>query len=190
MDEVDRSRIGGLDAGFPSSVESPRQVSRLLFLWPLAGIVALFFVTITYQPLDDALIYWLGGIPCLIVYALTNIAWRKAQTGAQVQSFFPRTIWLAVGCLFVPAVLFLNGVLDHSPLDQHRQVVTRTIVTQGRRGTSYSLELTSWRANRAHEKFVVSKEWYLEANPGDPVIVETHKGALGIPLLVSVHRPD
>ncbi len=189
--EVDQSRIGGLDAGSPSSVEPPRRVSRLLLLWPLAGVVALFFVTITYRPLDETLIWWIAGIPCMIAAVLVNIAWRKAQTGADVRSFFPRTVWLAIGCLFVPLVLLVNGAIDHSPVEQRRQVVIRKILQQSRKGGPYTyLELTSWPANRAHEKVMVSERWYLQAKPGDPVIVETHGGALGIPLLASVHRPD
>jgi hypothetical protein len=190
MDEVDQSRIGGLDAGSPNPVEPPHKVSRLLLLWPLAGVVALFAEFITYPPLDDALIYFISAIPWMITTVLINIAWRKAQTGADVRSFFPPTIWLAIGCLFVPLVLLVNGALDHSPVEQHRQVVTRTILNHGRGGSHYYLELTSWRANRTHEKVTVSERWYREAKPGDPVIVETHSGALGIPLLASVHRPD
>lgn len=160
-------------------------------MWPLAGVVALLYEFITYPPLDDTLIFWIGGIPWMIAVVLINIAWRKAQTGADVRLFFPRTIWLAIGCLFVPVVLQVNGALDRSPLERHRQVVTHTILTHGRRGSiHYYLELTSWRANRTHEKVTVSERWYLEAKPGDPVTVETHRGALGIPLLVSAHEPD
>jgi hypothetical protein len=165
-------------------------VSRLLLLWPLLGAVALFYEVITYSPLDDTLISWIGGIACVITATLINIAWGRAQTGADAQSFLPRTIWLATGCLLVPVVLQVNGALDHSPAEQHRQVVIRTILTHGKNGTSYYLELTSWRANRTHEKVMVSERWYLEAKPGDPVIVETHRGALGIPLLASVRKPD
>jgi hypothetical protein len=189
MDEIDQSRIGGFDSASSGSSEPTRTVSRLLLLWPLAGMIALVAVIITYRPLDEMLMWWLSGVPCVISYTLTNIAWRKAKAGGDVRSFFPLTSWLAVGCLFVPAVLFLNGALDHSPVEQHRQVVTRTIVAYGR-STSYYLEFTSWRANRTHEKVMVSERWYHEAKRGDPVIVEAHKGALGIPLLASVHKPD
>jgi hypothetical protein len=191
MDEFDRSRIGGLDPASPDSSEPPRKVSRLLLLWPLAGIIGVVAATVTYRPIDDTLCWLAGGIPCLAIYTLINISWRKARAGETVPSFFPRTIWLATGCLLVPMVLVANGALDHSPIEQHRQIVTRTIVEHGRRGSvSYYLQVTSWRAGRTHEKVMVSEGWYLAAKPGDPMIVETHKGALGIPLLVSVHSPN
>ena len=147
-------------------------------------------LVVTYRPLDDTLIYWVGGIPCLISYTLTNIAWRKAKAGDDVRSFFPLITWLAFGCLFIPAALFLNGALDHSPVEQHRQVVTRTILTHHKGSVSYYLELTSWRPHHSYEKIGVSERKYLDFSVGDPVIVETRKGALGIPLLVSVHWPE
>jgi hypothetical protein len=188
MDDIDASQVGTLGLEAPGSIDPPRRVSRLLLLWPLAGVIALFAATITYRPLDNTLIWWIEGIPCLVVYTLINIAWRKAKSGENAR-FLPRSIWLAIGSLFVPTVLFLNGALDYSPAEQHRQVITRTIVTHHRGEAFYYLELTSWRG-RSHEKLMVSERSYLEAKPGDPAIVETHKGALGIPLLISVHRPD
>ena len=161
-----------------------------MFLGPVAGFIAFFAVVIAYPPIDDTLFWWVAGIPFLISYTLTNIAWRKAKTGKDARSFFPLTTWLAFGCLLVPTALFVNGALDHSPVEQHRQVVTRTILTHSKGSSYYYLELTSWRENRTYEKVEVSERWYLNAKPGDPVTVETHRGALGIPLLVSVHQPD
>jgi hypothetical protein len=168
MNEISQSEIGTLGPDPTNSTEPPRKVSSLLFLWPSTGFV----------------------LVVAVVYTLINIAWRKAKSGEDAR-FLPRPVWLAIGSLFVPTILFLNGALDHSPVEQHRQVVTRTILEHGRRGgVSYYLELTSWRANRTHEKVMVSEQWYMQAKPGDPAIVETHRGALGIPLLVSVHRPE
>jgi hypothetical protein len=190
MDEINPDQGGSLSADSSASGLDSVKVHWVLFLGPVAGIIALFAVIITYQPLDQALIYWVSAAPCLISCTLTNIAWRKAKRGEDVRSLFPVTTWLALGCLFVPAVLCLNGALDHSPVEQHRLVVMRAIRTHSRKwGDSYYLELTSWRPHHSHEKIGVSERRYLDSNVGDPVIVETRKGALGIPLLVSVHRP-
>jgi len=191
MDEIDQPLIGGFDFASSDPGEPPRNVSRLLLLWPLAGFIAFVAVMIVYQPLDDTLIWWVGAVPCGTSYTLTNIAWRKFKRGDDVRSFFPVTTWLALGCLFVPAVLFLNGALDRSPIEQHRQVVTRTILTHGGKGSiHYDLELTSWRPHHSREKIGVSERKYLDFKVGDAAIVETRKGALGIPLLVSVRWPD
>jgi hypothetical protein len=188
MDKIDQSQIGTLGPEPTNSNEPPRKVSYLLFLWPITGFCLVVAAVITYPPLDDALIWWVGGVPCLVVYALINIAWRKAKRGEDAR-FLPRTVWLAISSLFFATILFLNGALDHSPVEEHRQVITRTILTHHRGDALYYLELTSWRG-RAPEKLMVSERWYSVAKPGDPAIVETHKGALGIPLLVAVHRPD
>jgi hypothetical protein len=191
MDDIIPDQGGVLRADSPASGQDSVKVHWALFFGPLAGMVALFAVMITYQPLDDTLMWWVCGVPCVISYTLTNIAWRKAKRGENVRAFFPLTTWLALGCLFVPAVLYLNGALDHSPIEQHRQVVTRTILEHGRHGSIYYyLELTSWRAHHSHEKIGVSEWKYLDFKVGDPVVVETRKGALGIPLLASVHQPD
>jgi hypothetical protein len=187
MNDMDASRLGTLGPE-PTDSAEPRKVSRLLLLWPLTGFILVIAAVVTYPPLDDVLIWWIGGIACMAVYIPINIAWRQANSGEKAR-FLPRPVWLAIGSLFVPTVLFLNGTLDHSPVEQHRQVVTRTLVTHHRGDAYYYLELTSWRG-RAHEKLMVSERWYLQAKPGDPAIVETRRGALGIPLLVSVHRPE
>jgi hypothetical protein len=189
MDETSQSQIGTLGPEPTNSTERPRKVSYLLFLWPLTGVILMGAAVVTYPRLDDTLIWWVSGVPCLVIYTLINIAWRKAKSGQDAR-FLPRAVWLAIGSLFVPTILFLNGVLDHSLVEQHQQVVTRTILEHGRGGVSYYLELTSWRANRTHEKVKVSEQWYEQAKPGDPAIVETHRGALGIPLLLSVHQPE
>lgn len=192
MTEIDQFRIGGLDPSLPNPIlPPPRKVTRLLLLWPLAGFVAFVAAMVAYRPLDDTLLWCVGGGACLITYTLINIAWRKAQRGEDVRSFFPRPAWLAIASLFVPAVLFLNGALDHSPVERHRQVVSRTILEHGRHGSiDYYLEVTSWRTHHAREKISVSESKYLDFKVGDAVIVETHRGALGIPLLVSAHWPD
>jgi hypothetical protein len=191
MGEIQQSQIDQLGPEAPDAGEMSRRVSRLLLLWPLAGVIVLLVVMITYQPLDDMLIYWIGAAPCVIAALLINVAWRMEHGGRDVRSFFPRTVWLAVGCLSLPIILLANGALDRSPVESHRQTITRTILEHGRHGSiSYYLELTSWRESRTHEKVEVSKQQYLEAKPGDLVIVETHHGALGIPLLVSVHRAE
>jgi hypothetical protein len=185
MNDIDQAPIG---TG-PDPQEPTRRVSRLLLLWPLAGVIGAVYAVFKYQPLDDTLLYWISVIPCLVCYGLINFAWRRSRRGKAIT--LPRTIWLAIGCLFFPMVLVTNGALDYSPAEQHRETVTRTILEHGRRGSIYYyLETTSWRPHHTREKIGVSERKYLDFKVGDPVIVETRKGALGIPLLVSTHWPE
>lgn len=190
MNEIGQSQVDVQGTEPSYSSEPPRKISRLLLLWPLAGIVGLLYGMIRYQPVDDKLIYWIGAAPCMIIFMFVNVAWRSAQRGKGMPSFLPRTLWLASVCLAVPIVLLVNGALDYSPVEKHRQIITRTIFEHGRRdSTFYYVECSSWRG-RSYEKLKVSPREYLESRPGDSFIVETHKGALGIPLLVSAHRTD
>src|SRR4051794_32846296 len=103
MDEIDQSRIDGLDSRSSDSSEPLPRVSRLLLLWPLAGFIAVVAAMITYRPLDEILLWWVGAVPCGISYTLTNIVWRKAKSGDNVRSFFPTTSgWRSAACLFQP----------------------------------------------------------------------------------------
>ncbi len=188
MDEIDQSQIGHLGPESPSSIKPPRKVSWLLLLWPFAGLITTAVAVFSCTPLDDTLIWWISAIPILICYGLINISWRKAQAGEGVPSYFPRTVWLAAGCLAVPTVLFANGALDRSPVEQHRQTIIRTIIDHGRTGDIfYYVECSSWRG-RSREKLMVSPRVYTESRPGDSFVVETHSGAFGITMLVSAHR--
>lgn len=190
MNDRDASQVGTFGPVSPDSSEPPRKISSLLFLWPIVGFILVVAAVVVYRPLDDTLIWWVGGISCLVIYTLINIGWRKAKSGGDAR-FLPRPVWLAIGSLFVPTVLFLNGALDQSPVEQHRQFISRTILEHGRHGSIYYyLEVSSWRPRHSHEKLSVSESKYLDFNVMDPVVIETHKGALGIPLLVSIHRPE
>ena len=114
---------------------------------------------------------------------------RAARTKENIQSFVLLTKLIALGSLFIPLVLLANGALDHSPVEQHRQTITRAILEHGRHGSvNYYLEVTSWRRNRSREKLSASYREYLDARVGDSIVVETRNGALGIPRLISFHE--
>jgi hypothetical protein len=190
MAKIHSREIGELGpVAFDQAKPAPK-VRGLLFLCPVLGLIGLLAVTLSYRLLDDLLMWWVGAAPCLVSYTVTNIAWRKSKRKEDVRSFFPITTWLALACLVVPVLLFLNGALDRSPVEQHHQIVMRTILEHNRRQAFYYLELSSWRPHHSHEKISVSEGKYLDFNVGNPVIVETHKGAFGIPLVVSVHGPE
>jgi hypothetical protein len=191
MNEMYQSRVGGLEPGAIGIGEPPPRVHGALYLGPVAGVIALLVAVFSYQLLDEKLAYWIGAIPCAISWMVIINVRRAAKSGKDVRPFVPLAKRLALGSLFVPAILLANGGLDNSPVELHRETITRTILEYGRHGSVYYyLELTSWRPHHAHEKVGVPERKYLDYNVGDPVIVETRKGALGIPLLVSVHRPD
>ena len=97
------------------------------------------------------------------------------------------TNWLAFGPLCVAAVLLANGALDHSPIESHPGMVTQKLVSRGK-SNSYYLETPSWRSSRSFEKLQVSYRVYTQFQIDDPIIVEVHRGALGIPWLGAVRK--
>lgn len=187
MAEIHQHQVGGLNPEFPG-LEEASTVHGAFYLGPILGMIGVLFNMVTYNPLDNAILYWIGATPCLIGWmVIINARKRKKNAPALVSA----AKWLSLGSLCIPLVLLANGALDHSPIERHQQIVTRTILEHGRHGsTYYYLEVSSWRRGRTHEKVMVSERKYLDSTVGDPVVVETHAGALGIPLLVSVHRPD
>ena len=191
VEKTNQPQIGGLGTELADTAEPLRTVRRRLLLWPLAGVAFLVYDLVRYQPLDDKLLYWINAVPCFVIASLIIIdVWRSVKSRTNVRPYSPRTFWLAIVCLGFPAIVLVNGALDHSPVEKHRQTVRRTILEhESRNQTSYYVECSSWRG-RSHEKLMVSSRDYLTYRPGDPIIVETHRGALGIPRLVSVHAPE
>jgi hypothetical protein len=192
MGEMCASQAGTLAPGATGASVRHCGVNLLLFLWPFVGLAALFAMLAKYQLVDHDWVTFIGGFACLTVIAVIKIAWRKERRGDNNGRIFPNAVWVAIGSLFVPAVLFLNGALDHSAIEQHQVIVIDSIESHDRGGsTTYYLELTSWRAGRRYQRVKVSEGIHIAARPNDVATVETHRGALGIPLLVSVsvHRP-
>jgi hypothetical protein len=100
MDEINPDQQWRLNSAPLESDKASAKVDWRLFLGPLAGLIALFAAAITYRPLDYTLIWWVGAVPCVISYTLTNIAFRKFKRGEDVRSFFPITTWLELGCFW------------------------------------------------------------------------------------------
>lgn len=151
MNQVEQPEVGVNVTRPPNSSEPFRRVRRLLLLWPLAGVVGLIVTNASYPPLDDPLLYWIGAFPCLVMGMLiSSDVWRQVQSEADVRPFSPRIFWLAIICLAVPLVLFVNGKLDRSPIEKHRQTITRTVLDRDSKGNDfYYVECSSWRGRIA-----------------------------------------
>jgi len=106
-----------------------------------------------------------GGAP-----AVTN---RKINQA--LVKYCAVTVFLA---LFIAG----NGALDQSPVTPVRTTLISKQVTVGRYGRlSYTLRVRSWRAGRATEDFNVSGRTYRTTSTEKAVVVEIHRGRLGLP---------
>lgn len=167
--------------------ERPFRVNPGLQFAPIVGLIAFSYGVSRWRPLNPAPLYWLGfGLFFLSVFLLSHIR-KKAKGGDDVRSYFPAATWLAFGPVFMAIIVLVNGPLDRSPVEQHQQVVTRKYITRGR-STSYYVEFSSWRPDRATERASVSPKRYAEFQVHDPVIIDVHKGALGIPWMGTIRK--
>lgn len=154
---------------------------------PLLGLLGFFAMRWKYPLLDDKPCFWVAIGLCFAALIPLRAAQDRAKAGKSVQSFFPITTWLAYGPAIVAAVLLLNGMLDRSPVEEHRQLVTDKRAVRGRWGSmTYYLEVTSWRASRGTEELEVSGVTYGQFSVEGPVTVELHRGALALPWVARI----
>jgi len=83
--------------------------------------------------------------------------------------------------VIIALLLFVNGGLDDSPLNQVKATVVRKAVVEGRYGNQYNVTVSSWRPARSIENLNVRSDVFERAVVGKAVIVELHKGFLGLP---------
>jgi hypothetical protein len=161
-------------------------MNRWLPFAPLTGMIGTMVAILIY-PLLDRSYFWIALVLFLPSVFLSRYIQTKQKRGDDVSSFFPMTTWLAFGPLCVATVLLANGALDHFPVESHPEVVTQKLASRGKTN-SYYLETPSWRSSGSFEKLQVSYRVYTQFQINDRVIVEVHRGALGIPWLGAVRK--
>lgn len=167
--------------------ERPFRVNPWLQFVPIVGLIAFAYGMSRWRPLNPVPIYCLGFGLFFVALILLSRIQKKAKRGGDVRSYFPAATWLAFGPVFIAAIVFVNGALDRSPAEQHRQVVTRKYITRGR-STTYYVEFSSWRSGHTRERASVSPRRYAEFQVNDPVIIDLHKGELGISWMGTIRR--
>jgi hypothetical protein len=165
-------------------------LSRVVLLFPTVGLVGTMLAIAVYRPLDQKTFLWVSLILFLAIIILVAHIQQKVRRGGDVSSFFPMTYWLAFAPLVLALALWLNGTLDHSAPETHRELVTRKYVAHGRHGTSYYVEFTSWRANRTTENVSVRYQLYRQLRVDDPILIDVHRGALAIAWVGDVRKTE
>lgn len=179
---------GGLVSSPPHDFdERPFRINRALPLAPFVGVFGLAFGMSRWRPLNNMPIMWTGlGLSFAAVLLISRVQ-KKAKSGEDVSYFFPFTTWLAFGPALIALVVIANGTLDRAPIEQHRQVVMQKFISRGR-STSYNIVFSSWRPDHSFERVSVSWEKYAQFQINDPVIVDVHRGALGIPWMGTIRK--
>jgi hypothetical protein len=99
MDEIGQSQIGTLGPQPTNSSESSRKVSYVLFLWPITGFILVVAAVVASPPLDDALIWWVGGVPCLVVLPSSTSHGEKQRAARMPDSCRAQSGWQSAACL-------------------------------------------------------------------------------------------
>ncbi len=159
-------------------------------LIPAIGVMGTMLAIAVYRPLDQTRFLWVGLIPFFVIVILVGHIRRKAMGGGDVSGFFPVVYWVACAPAVVALALWLNGTLDRSVPETHQQLVTRKYVSHGRHGASYYIECTSWRPDRTTETVSVKYRQYTQFRIDDSILVEVHRGALAIPWIGDVRKPE
>lgn len=176
--------------GSPVLTRSQANDAVRTYIWAMfAGLLGALLVTYRYPlvDLDPPLIL------CLVVFFTPVVihivlVWRKVLSArfALLRSAYK---WSGAAALVLALFLFLNGALDRSPTTEVRSVVTRKSASHGRGGPTYYLTVSpSWRPSRSNERLRVTGTTFGSVQTGDPVTIDLHAGACGLPWFSRVSR--
>jgi hypothetical protein len=162
------------------------RVDTKLLLGVLAGFCGFLLATKVYCPLDKTLFLFIELVLMLLAVVPISAMEKRVKLGIDVQSFFPVTFFLACGPAFLGVIVFANGVLDRSPVENHSQVVTRKWISNYQ-GTRYVVEFTSLRPNGSSQRINVPYQTYSNIEVGNPITLELRKGAFHIVWIEAVY---
>ncbi len=187
MAKIGGDQVGGYTSQPHDFDERPFRVNRALSFAPILGLLGFSYGMSKWRPLSPVPLYWIGfGLFFIAIFLISHIR-KQEKAGEDVRSYFPLTTWLAFAPAFVALVVCVNGGLDRSVVETHQQSVTAKYISRGR-STSYYVEFTSWRPDHTAERASVSSRRYAEFQINDPVVVDVHKGAVGIAWMGTIRR--
>jgi hypothetical protein len=164
--------------GATYSPGSGLQMLNMLFMMP--GVLVCLVALNMYPPLDTRMPWaFMLGVYLLpvAVHLLIWILRPEIMAGGPWRKMYISTCLVLV--LF-SVLLFLNGGMDRSAVSRVSTTIVRKSAYHGRRGTRYSLVVTSWRPGNNLEYFGVGKSAYERARVGKTATVEIHKGYFGL----------
>jgi hypothetical protein len=148
---------------------------------PLIGAPAylLFVIALTDQ-VDDLTLPVAGaavGAAVLLMISMRGLA-RPGLASPLTYQIMMAVLGAAVG---YGAVVALDVDYDGSPPTVLTVPVLDKYVTHGRNSTTYHLRVPPFGGRRGASAVTVQYATYRALNPGDPVCVLEHKGAIGLP---------
>jgi hypothetical protein len=184
---ADQCSSCGLTSAAAELVFRRRLVSRTAIF--LAGSLALPYVSQIYPPLDLDLMLVFFGMLFFLALGLAILLDRRARKHQEIEAL-KRVCWALIPLpLVLAAGLFANGKLD-SPknISYHPATVDSRYYMKGVVRGSRRLFVSSWRPGQLIERLAVDADDFERFHEGDPIVVGTEPGALGIPWYYGVYR--
>jgi hypothetical protein len=148
---------------------------------PLIGLpaVLLFFIALTDQ-VDDLTLPVAGaavGAAALLMISMRGLG----RPGLASPLTFQITMALLGAAAGYGAIVALDVDYDGSPPAILPVQVLDKYATHGRNSTTYHLRVPAFGVRRGPSSVTVQYATYRALNPGDPVCVLEHRGAIGLP---------
>lgn len=184
---ADQCSSCGLTSPAAELVFRRRLVTRTAIF--LAGSLLLPYVSQIYPPLDLDLMLVFFGLLFFVALGLAILLERRSRKRLEIEAL-KRLYWGIIPLPWIlAAALFANGRLDSSKnISYHPTSVDSRYYMKGVVRGSRRLFVISWRAGQHIERLAVDADDFDRFHEGDPIMVGTEPGALGIPWYYGVYR--
>jgi len=156
--------------------------------WFLSGSIVFLIVSQVFPPLDlDGMLIFFGLVFFFSLglgFLLNQRAKRRGDLEAVKRIYFG---FAPLPWVFA-VLLFANGKLDHTPPETHPAVVVGKFQMPGFMRWTRRLAVRSWREDRRIERVSVGQFDFDRFGPGDEIVVQVQRGALGIPWVYGIYR--
>lgn len=167
----------GIAAAWPQLFEVTSRGQRGLN--PLVGLPAVFLLigSLTSNLLDERPAW----IAAFVVGAALGLAiWLAAQQANLSSPIWAIIVVAIIGGVYgYGAFALADARFDPSPGTSYPVAVTSKYTSQSRSSTDYHLQLPAWGPRKAPSEVTVTDTIYNALQPGDPVCMILHPGALG-----------
>src|ERR1700730_1091079 len=161
-----------------------RKVSQALSKYASPTIGGLLGIVIAdrYFPLLERNTFLIVGLCAVFAPVLFHIV-SSVRKRLSLDAGRLQRAYLSAGALtiFLALLIACNGAFDKSPATQVSTSLLYKQVVRGKSGPSYTLRVRSWRAGRATEDLGVDARTYRRVSVERGVVVEMHRGAVGLP---------
>lgn len=169
------------NAGWVPLLSAGKRTPVLYILLMVPGVFVSLLALTVYPPVNTRLA--MGIMLCIFVLPvlLLMLGFVRKQPSGDIGVWKRIYLVSSLALVLFGVLLFLNGNLDKSNPRVVKATVVQKTILRGRRGTQYSITVSSWQPGRIVEYFNISSDVYNKAVVGKMVTVELHNGLFAFP---------